>query len=125
MKNKEIFVGGGIIDQWGTFKRNKRDIIKEFTNEGIDYILVNNLNGYYNKALIYQNKTNSNNYILVSYNTIVAEVKKNKYIIYGYYSETTKRHINAFLHHFGLETLSKRDILAIENKWQNKNNMEV
>jgi len=120
MNNRTIFVGGKIIDQWGTFKRNKRDIIKEFTNEGIDYILINNLSGYYNKALIYQNKSNSNNYILVSYNTIVAEIKKDKYIIYGYYSETTKRHINAFLQHFGLETLSKKEILEVENEWQNK-----
>lgn len=118
MNNREIFVGGKIINQWGTFKRNKRDIIKEFSNEGIDYILVNNLRGYYNKALIYQNKVNSNNYILVSYNTIVAEIKNNKYIIYGYYSKTTANHINAFLNHFGLKTLSKREILEIENKWQ-------
>lgn len=120
MNNKKIFVGGEIIDQWGTFKRNKRDIIKEFTHEGIDYILVKNLEGYYNKALIYQNKSNSNNYILVSYNTIVAEINENKYIIYGYYSETTKRHINAFLQRFGLETLSKKEILSIENEWQER-----
>lgn len=118
MKNRKIYVGGKIIDQWGTFKRNKRDIIQEFENEGIDYILVNNLNGFYNKALIYQNKENSNNYILISYNTIVAELKDNKYIIYGYYSETTKRHINAFLQHFGINTLSKKEIIAIENEWQ-------
>lgn len=120
MKNRKIFVGGEIINQWGTFKRNKRDIIKEFSNEGIDYILVKNLEGHYNKALIYQNKSNSNNYILVSYNTIVAEINKYNYIIYGYYSETTKRHVNAFLQHFGLETLSKKEILLIENEWQEK-----
>ena len=118
MDNKEVYVGGRIIDQWGTFKRNKRDIIQEFENEGINYILVNNLSGYYNKALIYQNKKDSNNYILVSYNTIVAELKNNKYIIYGYHSKTTGGHINAFLHHFGFKSLSKKEIYNIFNKWQ-------
>lgn len=120
MKNLKVYCGGEIIDQWGTFKRNKRDIIEEFQNDGIDYILVKNFKEHYNKALMYQNEMNSNNYILVSYNTIVAELKDNKYIIYGYYSETTKRHINTFLQHFGFNTLSKKEIFNILNKWQQK-----
>ena len=33
-----VYVGGQIIDELGTFKRNKRDIIKEFENDGNIYI---------------------------------------------------------------------------------------
>lgn len=116
--NLEVNCGGEIIDQWGTFKRNKRDIVNEFLDsEGNQYILTNNLQGFYNKALIYQNTNNNNNYILVSYNTIVAEITKKDFIIYGYYSETTKRHINAFLERFGIITMSKQQILNNCNKW--------
>lgn len=118
MENKKIYVGGDIVDQWGTFKRNKRDIIRNFENEGNKYILTNNLKGFYNKALIYQNYFDSCNYVLVSYNTIVAEIKGDKFIIYGYYSKTTATHINAFLNYFGLISLSKKEILNIENTWQ-------
>lgn len=120
MKDLKVYVGGQTVDQWGTFKRNKRDIIKEFYKEGTNYILVKNFEGHYNKALMYQDKENSNHYILVSYNTIVAELKGNKYIVYGYYSETTTRHINTFLEHFGIKTLSKREIIDIAGEWQEK-----
>ena len=119
MKNN-IYVGGQIIDQWGTFKRNKRDIIEEFENDGNKYILTKNFNGFYNKALMYQNENNLNNYVLISYNTIVAEIDGgSKFIVYGYYSETTKRHINAFLNWFGLTSFSKKEIIENENKWLN------
>ncbi len=84
--------------------------------------MTNNLKGFYNKALIYQNNYNSYNYILVSYNTIVAEIKDDKFIVYGYYSQTTARHINAFLNYFGLKLLSKKEILDIENTWQQSKN---
>lgn len=118
--NRKIYVGGGTVDQWGTFKRNKRDIIENFENEGNNYILTNNLGGFYNKALIYQNYLDSCNHVLVSYNTIVAEIKGDKFIIYGYYSKTTATHINAFLNFFGLKTLSKKEILNIEDSWQQR-----
>lgn len=114
-----VYVGGQVVNQWGTFKRNKRDIIKEFENDGNKYILVKNFDGYYNKALMYQNENNSSNYVLVSYNTIVAEINDNEFIVYGYYSETTKRHINAFLNWFGLTSFSKKEIIENENKWLN------
>ena len=118
MKN-EIYVGGQIIDEWGTFKRNKRDIIKEFENNGKKYILTKNFKEHYNKALMYQNENNLNNYILVSYNTIVAEINKNKFIIYGYYSQTTNRHIDTFLNWFGLKGMWKKEIIENSNKWLN------
>lgn len=114
---KNVYVGGQIIDEWGTFKRNKRDIIEEFSNNGNDYILVKNFKEHYNKALMYQNQKNHRNYVLVSYNTIVAEIFGNKFIIYGYYSETTKRHINTFLNWFGLTSFSKKEIMENESKW--------
>ena len=114
-----VYVGGQIIDEWGTFKRNKRDIIKEFESDGNKYILTKNFNGYYNKALMYQNVNNINNYILVSYNTIVAEINKDKFIIYGYYSQTTNKHIDAFLNWFGLKRMLKKAIIENSNKWLN------
>lgn len=114
-----VYVGGQIIDEWGTFKRNKRDIIKEFESDGNKYILTKNFNGYYNKALMYQNVNNINNYILVSYNTIVAEINKDKFIIYGYYSQTTNKHIDAFLNWFGLKGMLKKEIIENSNKWLN------
>lgn len=112
-----VYVGGQIIDEWGTFKRNKRDIIKEFENDGNKYILVKNFNGYYNKALMYQNENNLKNYILVSYNTIVAEINGSEFIVYGYYSQTTARHINIFLNWFGLKGMSKKEMEQNANKW--------
>lgn len=118
MKDLEVYVGGQIVDQWGTFKRNKRDITKEFEKDGTNYILVKNFECHYNKALIYQDNNNSNHYILISYNTIVAELKDNKYIIYGYYSPTTAKHINTFLRYFGFKTLSKKEIETIAGEWQ-------
>lgn len=114
---KNVYVGGQIIDEWGTFKRNKRDIIKEFENDGNKYILTKNFDGYYNKALMYRNENTTFNYVLVSYNTIVAEIKKDKFIIYGYYSQTTARHINKFLDHFGIKEMSKKEIEQNANKW--------
>lgn len=107
----KVYVGGEILNAWGAFKRNKGDIKSEFLDsEGQRYILVKNLGGFYNKALIYQNVNNNNNYILVSYNTIVAEIFGDTFTIYGYYSQTTAKHIGAFLNHFGIKSMSKKEI---------------
>ena len=116
MKN-EIYVGGQIIDEWGTFKRNKRDIIEEFENDGKRYKLVKNFNGYYNKALMYENIDNNKNLILVSYNTIVAEINGGEFIVYGYYSQTTAKHINEFLDYFLIKGMSKKEMEQNANKW--------
>lgn len=115
--NNEIYVGGQIIDEWGTFKRNKRDIIKEFENDGKRYKLVKNFNGYYNKALMYENIDNNKNLILVSYNTIVAEINGGEFIVYGYYSQTTAKHINEFLDYFLIKGMSKKEMEQNANKW--------
>lgn len=113
-----VYVGGAIVNQWGTFKRNKRDIIKEFQNNGDTFELLENMSCYYNKALIYQNKNNKKHIILVSYNTIVAEIKDIKFIIHGYYSQTTAKHINTFLYKMGLVGFSKKEIENIAEQWQ-------
>lgn len=117
MENRKVYIGGREIDQWGTFKRNKGDIIEKFKHEGKEYVLVKNFEGHYNKALMYQEENNSNHYILISYNTIVAEYVEGKIIEYGYYSETTKRHLNSFLEWFGLEGMNKKEIIENENKF--------
>lgn len=115
--NNKINVGGQVIDQWGTFKRNKKDIIKEFTNAGNNYILTKNFKEHYNKALMYQNTNNINHYILISYNTIVAEINGDKFIIYGYYSPTTARHINSFLNYWSIKGMSKKEIEKNQGIW--------
>lgn len=115
--NNKIYVGGQIIDEWGTFKRNKRDIIEEFENDEKRYKLVKNFNGYYNKALMYENIDNNKNLILVSYNTIVAEINGDEFIVYGYYSRTTAKHINEFLDYFLIKGMSKKEMEQNANKW--------
>ena len=118
--NNDIYVGGQVVDQWGTFKRNKRDIIKTFKIDNQEYNLKIILEDFYNKALVYTNFFDSTNYILISYNTIVAETKGDKFIIYGYYSQTTAKHINAFLEYFGIKRLSKKEIEQNSDKWLDK-----
>ena len=115
--NNKIYVGGETIDSWGTFKRNKRDIIEEFENDEKKYKLVKNFDGFYNKALMYKNVDNNKNLILVSYNTIVAEINGEEFIVYGYYSQTTAKHINEFLNYFLIKGMSKKEIEQNANKW--------
>lgn len=109
VENRQVYVGGCEIG-YGGFKRNKRDIIKDFKHEGIEYNLVDNYNGFYNKALVYIDKNDFKHEILISYNTIVAEKIDNKIYLYGYYSQTTAKHINTFLEQHGLKGMCKRDI---------------
>lgn len=118
MDNLEVYCGGRTVDQWGTFKRNKRDIIVTIKYDNTPHELIDNLEGFYNKALVYKDLWNPGHLILVSYNTVVAECIGNRYIIHGYYSITTARHINAFLHNIGAETLSKKEIEQQEGTWQ-------
>jgi len=59
---------------------------------------------------------NSHIYYLKSYDTIVAEYDTitNIIMVHGWYSQTTARHINAFLAHFGFKQANKKEM---EN-WQ-------
>lgn len=95
--------GDGAMFEFDLYYYNKHVSIKHY--------------GYYNKALMYQNENNLKNYILVSYNTIVAEINGSEFIVYGYYSQTTARHINIFLNWFGLKGMSKKEMEQNANKW--------
>ena len=106
---------GGQWGQYGSYKRNKRDIKKYIKYDGRYFELFENISGYYNKALIYK-EINKNNYILLSYETVVSEYKENKMILYGWYSMTTANHINAFLHRFNYASMGKQAILKNINK---------
>ena len=55
---------------------------------------------------------------LKSYNTIVAEYNHNtnKITIFGWYSSTTARHINEFLQYYGFDKMTKKEIIACEEK---------
>jgi len=71
---------------------------------------------FYRKARVYRNDEGS--ILLMSYETIVAEIKdaittedeKEKVKVYGYYSNTTARHINEFLQQHGYAKMSKKEM---------------
>lgn len=98
-----------------TYKRNKRNIKQYLKYNNKYFELYENISGYYNKALIYK-EVDKNNYILLSYETVVAEYIGGKMLINGYYSRTTANHINTFLHKFNYKSMSKKEIEKIEGK---------
>lgn len=62
---------------------------------------------FYKKAHVI---TYKNIQFLLSYNTIVAAIKGDLAYIWGYYSNTTGRHINEFLYQNGFDKMSKKEI---------------
>lgn len=62
---------------------------------------------FYGKAKVLQN---GNSTKLISYKTIVAEVKNGKPKIYGWYSATTTRHIKEFLKQQGFMVDNKKQL---------------
>ena len=64
---------------------------------------------FYGKATI---RTEGKKTILKSYSTDVAEIdhKTNKVIVYGWFSQTTGRHINEFLSQNGFNTMTKKEM---------------
>lgn len=69
---------------------------------------------FYNKAKL----INSNGIIkLVSYSTTVAtfDTIHNKMYVYGYYSQTTAKHINSFLQLYGFKRCSKKELENYNN----------
>ena len=70
----------------------------------------NNQKSFYGKAKIIEYKNGDKD--LISYTTKVASIINNKLFIYGYYSNTTARHINEFLLQHGFKKMSKAEILA-------------
>lgn len=67
---------------------------------------------FYGKAKIY---TLDGIMYLVSYETIVAKIHGNYAQIFGYYSQTTWRHINEFLYQNGFNKMKKSQ-LKLENE---------
>ena len=101
---------GGYFGGYGEFKRNKRDIVEKIKYNGSIYKLIENIDGFYNKALIYQNMEYNNEYFLLSYETVVAEYNGEYIELFGYYSQTTAKHINYFLQKFGFAAMCKKEI---------------
>lgn len=62
---------------------------------------------FYGKAKVIDEGKNKK---LYSYGTLVAEIKNNKPIIYGWFSCTTARHINEFLLQNGFNKMSKKEM---------------
>lgn len=69
----------------------------------------NGQKSFYNKAKM---ERVNNVTRLQSYNTIVATYNHdtNEMKINGYYSQTTAKHINAFLSYFGFDTCNKKQL---------------
>ena len=73
-----------------------------------------NQKSFYNKAKL----NNSNGLIkLISYTTNVAtfDTINNKMYVYGYYSQTTAKHINSFLELYGFKRCSKKELENYNN----------
>ncbi len=72
---------------------------------------------FYGKAQVTMDG-NDGTHTLVSYSTKVASYNPitEKLVINGWYSMTTARHINAFLHKFGLPTMTKKQMLEHDNQ---------
>lgn len=62
---------------------------------------------FYGKAkiVIYNNIID-----LISYNTIVARIEDGKIKVFGWYSQTTARHINEFLKQNGFKSMTKKEM---------------
>jgi len=65
---------------------------------------------FYGKAKVIKYK--NGDIALQSYNTIVAAILHNKLQIYGWFSSTTARHINAFLYQHGFCKMTKQEMEA-------------
>lgn len=70
---------------------------------------INNRNSFYNKCHVVENDGIAT---LFSYNTKVAQYNLNskKMEVFGWFSSTTARHINAFLNFYGFDTCSKKQL---------------
>lgn len=120
MRNEKIFdynfddMGGKIVDSWGTYRRNKRDIVKKLKYNNQLYLFDKILENTYNKAIVYKKENEEQTKILMSYDTIVATIVNNHHLtINGYYSQTTAKHINEFAAQNGFKTFSKKEIEEI------------
>lgn len=72
--------------------------------------IFSNVKSFYGKAKVFQD---GNIIKLVSYNTIVAQIKDGKATILGWYSRTTARHIKEFLMQYGFEIGTKKQLTKL------------
>ena len=70
---------------------------------------INKQKTFNRKAIVQENNGVS---YLISYDTVVAEFDhhNNKMQVYGWFSSTTARHINAFLDFYGFNTCTKKEL---------------
>jgi hypothetical protein len=70
---------------------------------------------FYNKAKIHNNSEGK--ILLTSYNTHVAtfDTIHNKMYVYGYFSQTTAKHINSFLELYGFKRCNKKQLENYNN----------
>ena len=65
---------------------------------------------FYGKARVFEN-AKTNTLTLMSYDTMVAEIKNDKAKVWGTYSSTTLRHIREFLKQNGFKAETKAQIV--------------
>ena len=70
---------------------------------------INGQKTFNRKAIVQENNGVS---YLISYDTVVAEfdLHNNTMQVYGWFSSTTARHINAFLDFYGFNTCTKKEL---------------
>lgn len=93
------------------------NIVKKENFEGYLFPEYDTRKSFYNKAKIYKKYDEiqkANILYLRSYDTIVAVINldTNTPYIFGYYSQTTARHINDFLLQNGFNKMSKKEMEA-------------
>lgn len=76
---------------------------------------IEHVKSFYRKAILIHVKKITK---LRSYETIVAEYnhKTNKITVFGWYSQTTGRHINAFLEYYGFDKMTKKEMVENEKE---------
>ena len=65
---------------------------------------------FYGKARIVEHENGDKD--LISYTTTVASIKNNILYVYGWFSQTTARHINEFLLQNGFDPMTKKEMEA-------------
>lgn len=53
---------------------------------------------------------------LISYDTVVARINNGKVKVYGYFSQTTAKHINEFLQQYGFAKMTKKE-MELKQEW--------
>lgn len=109
MKNLEISKQGEILEESCKSRRKGKKL-----TEAPIYDLTpqyDSRNSFYSKAKVDTGDKGDKNK-LYSYNTLVAEIKDGKPVVYGTYSATTLRHIKDWLRQNGFKADSAKQIMA-------------